>query len=496
MRTVEDILSSIPGYEAESEVKPEAASTPIAKPAVEVAQATTAAAGQTVAQTQATPKSLDGNSSKPAPKAATGQASTESCPSPLNCNGEALVPVSWFAQTEEAAADDLGIGSAGTVSPSDSVGVNFVSTSVDPVSGEEVFDVRDFSELADAKPQSIPNAFSDGSATGDVQTPADAKPASSTAADSSTGKGKAGEEKIHSPLSQASKGLGASADQSGLGAEKAPSSSAGEGEANRQSAATDKANTKTPTRVTTVMPVSSPLTSSAAATAGAGLAAAGAGGGLLASALATSTSGSTDTDSSAGDTPSQSISNTPGSDAKQESQTRAKSLSGSPLSKKAPPAPAIEDDEIAAALKSCEDSPEPTPQSGVANSGTESFNETFGSPGAAGVAGAGVGAAGAGVGAAGAGDGLESPVEQTATQSDDTFFADGGDVIRIDGNDGFDFIDLTCFERNSAEVKPDRIVVQDQENPAFEVHYKNVDYALFAYGVKVDLPPQTPPKAG
>ena len=80
--------------------------------------------------------------------------------------------------------------------------------------------------------------------------------------------------------------------------------------------------------------------------------------------------------------------------------------------------------------------------------------------------------------------------EEATQADDDTFLVDGGDVIQIDGNDGYDFIDLACFERNSAEIKQDRIIVQDEENPAFEVHYKNVEYALFAYGVKVELPPQ------
>ena len=64
---------------------------------------------------------------------------------------------------------------------------------------------------------------------------------------------------------------------------------------------------------------------------------------------------------------------------------------------------------------------------------------------------------------------------------------DEGDVIRIDGNDGYDFIDLTCFERKTAVIKRDRIIVADENNPAFEVHFKNVQYVLFADNVRIDL---------
>ena len=80
---------------------------------------------------------------------------------------------------------------------------------------------------------------------------------------------------------------------------------------------------------------------------------------------------------------------------------------------------------------------------------------------------------------------------QTATEPDDTtFLVDEGDVVRIDGNDGFDFIDLTCFARSTADVRHDRIIVDDGDNPKFEVHYKNIPHALFADGITVELPPQ------
>ena len=407
VRTVEEILSKIPGYEAEQET----VTAPASSPSVEITQAASAA----VDQPEETSGSAGDQASEPA-QGATSQSPSQPCSSPVNCDGEALAPVSWFAQAEaeETAADGLGVESVATGSPSDSAGVNFVSTSVDPVSGEEQFDVRDFSEMADAKPQLIPNALkdgNDGSETSAGDTPAEAGLASSTAA-------------------------------------------------------ADSAQSDKQPRVTTVMPVSSPLSFSAAATAGAGLAAAGAGAGLLASSLATPGSDSATTDVSASDVASQPT-NASGSLAGGEEASNA-----NPLSKKAPPAPTIDDFEIAAALEKCAEIPEPTLDCGVAKFLEESFDEPE-------------------VPVAVSEETTEAAVTEEATQADDdTFLVDGGDVIQIDGNDGYDFIDLACFERNSAEIKQDRIIVQDEENPAFEVHYKNVEYALFAYGVKVELPLQ------
>ncbi len=119
------------------------------------------------------------------------------------------------------------------------------------------------------------------------------------------------------------------------------------------------------------------------------------------------------------------------------------------------------DAEIAAALAKCSDIPDPVPDFGVPAFSDETFDEP---------------------------EIFNSGVEEVEPErkSDDTFLVDEGDVIRIDGNDGYEFIDLACFQQSAATVEPGRIVIED-DNSTFEVHYKNIQYVLFAEGARVDL---------
>lgn len=72
-------------------------------------------------------------------------------------------------------------------------------------------------------------------------------------------------------------------------------------------------------------------------------------------------------------------------------------------------------------------------------------------------------------------------------KDDQLFVANPGDVIQIDGADGFDHIDLACFDIEHATRDNDSILVDDKQGTKFEIRFRNVDYALFANGVTLDL---------
>ena len=472
VRTVEEILAGIPGYEAETGTT--ADSEPASNPSAQTAQkanAATAAALSTVAaaataevankvaaatniaaaNTAATASSGGTEprqtTESPAVEAAAAETACESaagdCGSPLNCEGEALVPVSWFSQaeTEEASADH-GTGTVEALADD----FSFVSTTVDPATGEEQFDVRDFLEMADTKPDSIPNAFKDSSET------AAQSPSGPSATPGSTGAA------------------------AGLDSAGAPDDTTG-----------------------------SPIASTVAALTGAGAVAAGAGG-VLTAALGSATESVTSAVEGAVDETTNA-----------ETTNAVNETTGNPLAKVAPPAPTIDDDEIAAAFASCDLDSEPTAPTSAASTpaakNTAGFSqESFGEPESQAPRNPADAAAGFSKESFGQSE-SQGPTEsqvtesqaqsepqgqsesqtasnQTETEPDEsTFLVDEGDVIRIDGNDGFDFIDLTCFSRSAATIKHDRIIVTDDQNPSFEVHFKNIPHALFADGVTVELAP-------
>ena len=507
VRTVEEILAGIPGYEAETGTT--ADSEPASNPSAQTAQkanAATAAALSTVAaaataevankvaaatniaaaNTAATASSGGTEprqtTESPAVEAAAAETACESaagdCGSLLNCEGEALVPVSWFSQaeTEEASADH-GTGTVEALADD----FSFVSTTVDPATGEEQFDVRDFLEMADTKPDSIPNAFKDSSET------AAQSPSGPSATPGSTGAA------------------------AGLDSAGAPDDTTG-----------------------------SPIASTVAALTGA----AAAGGGLLAaitgkskSASAESASSAENTDAgtaagaltaalgSATESVTSAVEGAVDETTNAETTNAVNETTGNPLAKVAPPAPTIDDDEIAAAFASCDLDSEPTaptaptsepPTSAASTAAPKNAagfsQESFGEPESQAPKNPADAAAGFSKESFGQSEsqgptesqGTESQAQsepqgqsesqtasnQTETEPDEsTFLVDEGDVIRIDGNDGFDFIDLTCFSRSAATIKHDRIIVKDDENPSFEVHFKNIPHALFADGVTVDLTP-------
>lgn len=59
-------------------------------------------------------------------------------------------------------------------------------------------------------------------------------------------------------------------------------------------------------------------------------------------------------------------------------------------------------------------------------------------------------------------------------------------VIEVDGNDGFDFLDLDSFEPAQATFNPGQILL-DAGTSAIRIQYKNVGLAIFANGVQVEI---------
>ena len=69
------------------------------------------------------------------------------------------------------------------------------------------------------------------------------------------------------------------------------------------------------------------------------------------------------------------------------------------------------------------------------------------------------------------------------------FIARENSVVCVDGNDGFDYIDLS--DRDVAHVTfgdSNMTVVDANSGESFTIQYQNVGHALFANGQMIDLP--------
>lgn len=82
---------------------------------------------------------------------------------------------------------------------------------------------------------------------------------------------------------------------------------------------------------------------------------------------------------------------------------------------------------------------------------------------------------------------IESKADEDIFDKDEVFLARTGDVIEVNGEDGFDRIDLACFDINCATISSNTIRIDDEQTGSFEIHFKGVDYAIFANGVKIRL---------
>lgn len=481
VRTVDEILSSIPGYDDEPEVKndnafkeqdspaPTEPTKPNRIPVESSLQATVDAVAELEVNESAV--SRDFNDTTTTAQSDVEQASGSLASSEILRHAEgAEVPVSWFSQTPEQQqeSDQTAASDAATAESTDVAAASVPSAIVDPVSGEKEFDVRDFSEMADAKIQPIPNAYNDADSSSsegsDVEEPvAEQEPVAND------------DEKIHSPLSMGS------VEEPDLPspevvvnqAAQAPSSEglaepiepvtkdesiqvAVEARDTPQPETSSPEKTKKSIPVTTVMPISQPVSSVVAA---------------ASSGLVTPAAPEPAVPNAALNFGSEVTSlevQPPASSAPASQLVSTERIASLPselgqLAKTPKPAPAIDDSEIAAAFESCADIPEPVPDFGVPTFSDETFDEPD----------------------------IPLPQMEEERKLDDTFLVDEGDVITIDGNDGYEFIDLACFDQSVATIQPGRIVIQDEASSTFEVQYKNIQYVLFADGARVDLLPHT-----
>lgn len=83
---------------------------------------------------------------------------------------------------------------------------------------------------------------------------------------------------------------------------------------------------------------------------------------------------------------------------------------------------------------------------------------------------------------------ITDPADPASTDAEDQLFvANDGDVININGADGFGYIDLVCFDVNEATFEPSIIKIDAEDGSRFEIHHSQIPFALFADGVKMDL---------
>ena len=61
-----------------------------------------------------------------------------------------------------------------------------------------------------------------------------------------------------------------------------------------------------------------------------------------------------------------------------------------------------------------------------------------------------------------------------------------GQVIEVDGNDGYDFLDLKAFDVANAIFTPGIIFLDDGKN-RFQIEYRNLKHAVFAGDFQVEL---------
>lgn len=87
---------------------------------------------------------------------------------------------------------------------------------------------------------------------------------------------------------------------------------------------------------------------------------------------------------------------------------------------------------------------------------------------------------------------VASTESERAAQSDNLFYADAGDVIYVDGKEGFGHIDLACFDVSDATFQGNEIQIACEDGTSFQIDYRNVTHALFADGVEIELSANEP----
>lgn len=82
---------------------------------------------------------------------------------------------------------------------------------------------------------------------------------------------------------------------------------------------------------------------------------------------------------------------------------------------------------------------------------------------------------------------IEEKNSEDIFEKDEVFLARTGDIIQVKGEDGFDRIDLACYDINCASISANSIRIDDEQNGSFEIHFVDIAYAIFAHGVKIQL---------
>jgi hypothetical protein len=67
------------------------------------------------------------------------------------------------------------------------------------------------------------------------------------------------------------------------------------------------------------------------------------------------------------------------------------------------------------------------------------------------------------------------------------FWISPNQPIRIEGKDGYEIIDLSCFKLSQATFQPNQIIISADSQVSYRIEYAQVQTALFAEGEIVDL---------
>lgn len=93
---------------------------------------------------------------------------------------------------------------------------------------------------------------------------------------------------------------------------------------------------------------------------------------------------------------------------------------------------------------------------------------------------------------------LDGKVSGAADSVEDCFYAEPGQVIFVDGNQGFDHIDLRSYDINCATFQPEAIVLHASIDPSqvakadelmepITIRHRGVEFAIFHGEVRVEL---------
>lgn len=82
---------------------------------------------------------------------------------------------------------------------------------------------------------------------------------------------------------------------------------------------------------------------------------------------------------------------------------------------------------------------------------------------------------------------LETSARSQKFDHTKVFWAAPNQVILVRRQDGYESIDLSCFELSQASFQGNRIVVQVNQNQQFEIEYVGVPLAVFANGETIRL---------